>query len=457
MSLVKIFTNKPHIQYANTTNNKPFQRQSVILDALITDHKWFKTEFCFIDKSIPWKDVVDSGIHHPDMLDFISNAYGSYMKAGFDHHHKYEIVNSDGTKRIGLIPAVCNSQVSHQVKMNLPYWKRVGIYCNEFTTPIFEDTMDIILESVTSSITAAKELIANPNCVPYALTSSPGHHAGSNYYSGYCYLNNAYFAANELSTYGKVGIIDLDYHAGDGSKDIYDHTDKNIYPISININPTYDYPHYVGFNDDQHFLTFEPGCNIHFYTELINRAKQILLNEECEYIVVTFGGDTYKKDPEVLERSRTCIDIPDYIEIGRCIGEFGLPTMVVQEGGYDMSTIGSIVTNFLKGLIEKKNDQPILQTKKTNPIFKSTVKSEASFNVFSTKTVRVPIEKNYDNGLKSEDSDTDSDTESDTSTLPVKKVEFRATPTTKSKTKVDSDDGTDSDDSDDSNDSDVLE
>jgi hypothetical protein len=173
------------------------------------------------------------------------------------------------------------------------------------------------------------------------------------------------------------------------------------------------------------------------------------LNEKCKYIVVAFGGDTYRNDKEVLERSRTCIDIPDYIEMGKCIADLGLPTMVVQEGGYDMNVIGSIVTNFLRGLSEKENDILILPTKKVKPVIKpvvkSVVKSGASSNVFSTR--KAPVEKNYDNGLKSEDSDSDmdSDANSDVLTLPVKKVESIL----KAKS--------DSSDSDDSNDSNVLD
>ena len=39
-----------------------------------------------------------------------------------------------------------------------------------------------------------------------------------------------------------------------------------------------------------------------------------------------------------------------YREAGRILGELGLPTVVVQEGGYDLATIGPLVVETLSGL-----------------------------------------------------------------------------------------------------------
>ena len=38
--------------------------------------------------------------------------------------------------------------------------------------------------------------------------------------------------------------------------------------------------------------------------------------------------------------------------MGRHVGALGLPTLVVQEGGYDPATIGDCVVGFLRGLSE---------------------------------------------------------------------------------------------------------
>ena len=39
-----------------------------------------------------------------------------------------------------------------------------------------------------------------------------------------------------------------------------------------------------------------------------------------------------------------------YREAGRMLGDLGLPTVVVQEGGYDLATIGPLVLETLTGL-----------------------------------------------------------------------------------------------------------
>ena len=335
---IKIFTNKKQTVDTTTGNNNPFKRQSVIIDAM-SRTLFFRTEIVNNDSVIQIEDVKKTGQHDKLMLDFLQNAYPSYEKQGFDHHHMSTVMDSAGNKRIGLVPAVCNPNVPEAVLQKLPVWKRVGFYCNEFTTPIFDHTLETILNSMTSSRNGALELISNPKTTPYVLTCSPGHHAGFKYYSGYCYLNNAFFAAKTIvssNAFAKVAILDLDYHAGDGTQDIFESNsgyEFNYYPVSLNINPVYDYPHYKGFNDAKHFLTFEPKCTIEQYITLMKRATELIKKENCTHLVVAFGADTYMNDPENLESSRTLIDITDYIRIGRVMREIGLPTMVVQEGG----------------------------------------------------------------------------------------------------------------------------
>ena len=39
-----------------------------------------------------------------------------------------------------------------------------------------------------------------------------------------------------------------------------------------------------------------------------------------------------------------------YREAGRILGDLGLPTVVVQEGGYDLAAIGPLVVEALTGL-----------------------------------------------------------------------------------------------------------
>ncbi len=52
----------------------------------------------------------------------------------------------------------------------------------------------------------------------FALSRPPGHHAGADYFGGYCFLNYAALAAQHLRDAGLscVAVLDVDYHHGNG-------------------------------------------------------------------------------------------------------------------------------------------------------------------------------------------------------------------------------------------------
>ena len=65
-------------------------------------------------------------------------------------------------------------------------------------------------------------------------------------------------------------------------------------------------------------------------------------------LVVALGVDAAGGDPE------SPLEVTDagFRAAGRALGALGLPTVVVQEGGYDLDTIGALVHEFLTGLEE---------------------------------------------------------------------------------------------------------
>jgi acetoin utilization deacetylase AcuC-like enzyme len=374
-------TSQPVNQINVKTNNKSFERQQKIIDSLSDSEalELYQLELNIVrDDYFTKKYTNDSSVHDSRMINFLMNAYESYESDKYDDHHSF--VNDNGDQ--ALIPAVCSRSFNCDILNKIPLWKHVGYYCNETTTPLFKNTWSSIKDSINSTISATHRMLNQqledqvkkyftkdkiPSTIYYALTSNPGHHAGHSYYSGYCYLNNAAFAAYIIyqRTGKKVGILDLDIHAGDGTYDIFTRTPimRTIaHPISLNISPEFDYPHYVGFDSDgdNNFLTFGPRITTNEYIKLIVRAFDIIRAQQCEYLIVAFGCDTYANDPEVLNRSRTQIKVEDYLEIGQSVGslsrEAGLNyLMVVQEGGYDMNYVGPIVRNFLYGILKGKS------------------------------------------------------------------------------------------------------
>lgn len=288
--------------------------------------------------------------------------------------------------------------IEPKIDPEMEIWKRVGHYATDHTTPIGFNTAREILESATVAFNAAFVLYHSNSVtygerkmypVIYAATEKPGHHAGRNFYGGYCMLNNVAIAAETLVglhhdtdtvlfsqipkvSIQKIGmpkivILDLDYHAGDGTHDIFLNSEY-ISTISIHMDPKYDYPYYRGHEgrygeyENQYYLTMEPHADANQYFVKLDQALRIIKKIDPTYILISFGADTYKSDPEVSQSAKMKLDLNDYYTIGSKIAsavrslnkpksiEECLKVMVVSEGGYDMDAVGDITKNFLNGL-----------------------------------------------------------------------------------------------------------
>ena len=94
-------------------------------------------------------------------------------------------------------------------------------------------------------IAQGRERAAFGSCRP------PGHHAARDYYGGYCFLNNAAIAAQRLRDDGaaRVAILDVDYHHGNGTQDIFYERADVLY-ASIHADPSSDFPYFLGYADE---------------------------------------------------------------------------------------------------------------------------------------------------------------------------------------------------------------
>jgi acetoin utilization deacetylase AcuC-like enzyme len=288
------------------------------------------------------------------MIEFLENAYKSLEMYPDDCYY-----NSDG-----LIPYnIAKNRKINKKKTNMVTWKKIGLFCDDYMTPIFENTWPTILESANNGIIAANMIKNNDkHKIYYCLNIYPGHHAGFTKYGDYCFVNNAMACAYCLSSDYKVGILDLDYHAGNGTAEIIDHIkNNNIYCVSIHANPEIEYPFYEGYEDDydnKNILNIPFNCDtsVKKYIEYVNKALQFLINNDIDHIIIAFGGDTYKNDPDTSELCRCGLEIDDYKKIGEIIKseltkfKKNLKIIITQEGGYDLENIGDIIKSFLNGL-----------------------------------------------------------------------------------------------------------
>ena len=189
----------------------------------------------------------------------------------------------------------------------------------------------------------------------FALCRPPGHHCGRDYLGGYSYLSNAAIAAEEAIAAGKkrVAILDVDYHHGNGTQDIfYDRAD--VAYASIHADPVMDYPYYWGHADEAGSgegegatlnLPLPRGTDWSGYEPALMQALEWIGKHEPELLIVSYGADTYEGDPISHFKLKTS----DYAPMARRIAALGLPTVVVMEGGYAVDALGANVAEFLTG------------------------------------------------------------------------------------------------------------
>jgi acetoin utilization deacetylase AcuC-like enzyme/GNAT superfamily N-acetyltransferase len=228
-----------------------------------------------------------------------------------------------------------------------------GYYCIDTFTPINRNAYPAARRGVDCALTAAREVL-NGRRIAYALVRPPGHHAERRSFGGFCYLNNNAIAAQYLSAYGKVAILDIDYHHGNGQQDIF-YRRSDVLTVSIHGHPRFAYPYFSGFDDEKGEGAGE-GFNLNIplredlggeeYRKALKRAITRIEQFNPTFLVVALGLDPAKDDPTGTWSLRA----RDFEANGKLIGALGLPTVVIQEGGYRTRTLGLNVMNFFNGL-----------------------------------------------------------------------------------------------------------
>ena len=187
----------------------------------------------------------------------------------------------------------------------------------------------------------------------YALARPPGHHAATDSYAGYCFLNNAAIAAALWAELGaRVAILDVDYHHGNGTQaTFYDRSDVCF--VSLHADPAHEYPFFAGFASERgagaghgsnHNLPLPLGTAWDGFGPALGSAAEVVRHFAADALVVSLGVDTAAEDDDTFQ-----LVGDDFTRIGTTIGHLDLPTVFVQEGGYNLDVIGRNVTNVLRG------------------------------------------------------------------------------------------------------------
>jgi len=229
-----------------------------------------------------------------------------------------------------------------------------GYYCIDTFTPLNQNAYLAARSAVDCALTAAEKVLEGTD-LAYALVRPPGHHAETRTFGGFCYFNNGAIAANLLSRYGKVAILDIDYHHGNGQQEIF-YNRADVLTVSIHGHPSFAYPYFSGFRDETG-TGAGAGYNLniplpeHITPEQHRNAAAEGLRRirrfAPAFLVVCAGFDTARGDPTGTWPNRA----RDFEQLGRMIGEQGYSTLVVQEGGYRVRTLGTNVRSFFNGLV----------------------------------------------------------------------------------------------------------
>ncbi len=230
---------------------------------------------------------------------------------------------------------------------------RAGYYCIDTFTPLNRNAYLAAKGAVDCALTAGNLLFEGYR-ITYALVRPPGHHAERKVFGGFCYFNSTAITANYLSRYGKIAVLDIDYHHGNGTQDIfYDRGD--VLTISIHGHPSFAYPYFSGFAEEigegdgyrrNRNYPMPEKLDGEGYRQVLSRALARIRKFSPRFLVVALGYDPAKNDPT----GTWTLNADDFFANGRLIGSLRLPTAVVQEGGYRTSSLGRNARYFFKGL-----------------------------------------------------------------------------------------------------------
>jgi acetoin utilization deacetylase AcuC-like enzyme len=224
-----------------------------------------------------------------------------------------------------------------------------GYYCFEVYTPVLEGTWTAAYWSAQCALTAA-DLVRNGAAAAYALCRPPGHHAAADLYGGFCFLNNIAIAARHLQA--RTAILDIDFHHGNGTQEIFYSDPQTLY-CSLHADPAVEYPYFWGGAAEtgvdagvgaNYNLPLPLGTGDAQYLSALDQALARIASFAPRYLLVSLGLDIAARDPV----GGFEITLDGMHEIGRRSARLGLPTIIVQEGGYHLDVLGGYAVAFLR-------------------------------------------------------------------------------------------------------------
>jgi acetoin utilization deacetylase AcuC-like enzyme len=232
---------------------------------------------------------------------------------------------------------------------------RAGVWCYDTATPVGPGTWEAARAAVDCALTAVDLVVSGTHRTAYALCRPPGHHATPAGFGGACYLNNAAVAAEALAHHGRrVAILDVDAHHGNGTQAAFWQREDVFYG-SVHVDPGAGwFPHVLGYADETgdgdgkgatRNVPLEPGTGDVEWVEAVARVCESAIESRADALVVSLGVDAAADDPDGPLR----VTEAGFAGAGRLLASLDLPTVLVQEGGTHLPTLGPLVGTVLAG------------------------------------------------------------------------------------------------------------
>tara|TARA_A100001037_G_C15151097_1_gene639279 strand:- start:3336 stop:4412 length:1077 start_codon:yes stop_codon:yes gene_type:complete len=277
-------------------------------------------------------------VHSADFVAFLETAWTQWQQSGYQGE---------------AIPTVWPAR---RMQSRVPRFieGKLGYYALAAETSICEGTWAAALTSKDVAVTGAQGLLEGEQGV-FSLCRPPGHHAARDLYGGYCFLNNAAIATQYLrdADAERVAVLDIDFHHGNGTQDIF-YERADVLFCSLHGDPDDAFPHFLGYADEtgagsgvgyNRNYPMPPGTPFAQWRDALVDALRHIKQFAPQFLIVSLGVDTFENDPISFFKLTT----PDYLTAGELIGNLGIPTLFVMEGGYDIEEVGTNTVNVLTG------------------------------------------------------------------------------------------------------------
>jgi len=295
-------------------------------------------------------DTPITAVHDPGLVRFLEVAWSELRRQGLDR----PFLTADTYPNRQMFEGMSAEAVASLVREPEQAAGRAGYWGLDSAAPLVAGTYAAARAAVDVALTTV-DLVLGGAASAYGLCRPPGHHAARSMYGGYCFFNNAAIAADAIvqATGERVAILDVDYHHGNGSQQIF-WLRGDVRYVSIHADPDRAYPYFLGRADEigegdgageNLNIPLRGGATNDEYLAAVDRALEFIGAAPGSIVVVSLGFDTYGLDP--IGDFALTTDV--YHEVGRRTAAIGRRLVILQEGGYHRPSLGENARAWLRG------------------------------------------------------------------------------------------------------------